>query len=62
MNVSSRDLEMSRIDFKDDRLSLEMDKINDTIHKFERLVVDIKEKGKQNGRKIPELMSKMECF
>ena len=34
MNVSTQDLSMSRIDFHDDKLSIEMDRINSTIKKF----------------------------
>lgn len=34
LNASSRDLNMSRIDFHDDKLSFEMDRMVDTIRKF----------------------------
>ena len=37
LNASSRDLNMSRIDFHDDKLSLEMDRINQVLMKFENL-------------------------
>lgn len=53
---------MSRIDFKDDKLSFEMDKINDVIGKFESLITTVKMKGKENGRKIPEMVTKVECL
>jgi hypothetical protein len=35
LNASSRDLNMSRVDFHDDKFSLEMDRINETIKKLE---------------------------
>lgn len=34
MDISHRDLSMSRIDFHDDKLSVEMERITETIRKF----------------------------
>jgi hypothetical protein len=45
---------MSRVDFHDDKISLEMERINSTISKLGDLAKTIKEKEKP-GNKIPEL-------
>ena len=46
LNASSADLNMSKIDFHDDKMSSEMNKINDTIKKFSDLAVSVKKKSK----------------
>jgi flagellar hook-associated protein FlgK len=46
---------MSRVDFHDDKISLEMDRINSTINKLDELAKNIKQKEKSSN-KIPELM------
>lgn len=51
---------MSRVDFHDDKLSFEMDKIVDTIRKFEDLAVSVKKKGKDSNKKVPTLITQLE--
>ena len=44
---------MSRIDFHDDKISLEMERINNTITKLDQLAHSIKSKEKTNLEKVP---------
>lgn len=62
LNASSRDLNMSRVDFHDDKLSLEMERINEVIVKFQNLSDEIKKKGKDSSKKMPELKTQMQVL
>lgn len=58
LNASSRDLNMSRVDFHDDKISLEMDRINATIGKLDQLAQTIRTKEKND--KVPELLKRVQ--
>lgn len=53
---------MSRIDFHDDKLSLEMDRINQIITKFQSLSDEIRKKGNETTKKVPELRTQKEVL
>lgn len=53
---------MSRIDFHDDKLSLEMDRINQIITKFQSLSDEIRKKGNETTKRVPELRIQMEVL
>ena len=48
---------MSKIDFHDDKMSNEMNKISETIRKFSDLAVSVKKKTKSKENKMPALVS-----
>lgn len=46
---------MSRIDFNDDKLSLEINRINSTVNKLNDLTSKVKNKENQVSQNIPKL-------
>lgn len=53
---------MSRVDFHDDKISLEMDRINATISKLDELAHSLKTKEKNILEKVPELTRKVQLL
>lgn len=49
---------MSRVDFHDDKISLEMDRINATIGKLDELAQTIRTKEKSD--RVPELLRRVQ--
>ena len=50
---------MSRVDFEDDKKSLEMERINNTVEKLNQLAEKIKNSDKSKQNEIPKLMTKV---
>ena len=48
LNASGQDLSLSRIDFNDDKSSLEVERIYETIKKIEELASKAERKNKKN--------------